>query len=167
METENGVDRVKRMMAGFADIVVACLFYLVLDWVLPRSVARLTVLAFFLFRDAIPIGDLRGGSPGKRLMGLATVRRNGNFCDLKTSAKRNITLVIGPIGYVSVSWVFGSILFWGWMAQLTAIILTGLMLVVEGLEAWSNPRGRRVGDMVAGTKVIETDRGNHAGQGNR
>ena len=156
MELNPTTNPVKRMIAAFADFTIACFFYLALKLLLPNTVAALAAICFFLFRDAIAISDLKGASPGKRLVGLKAIRRDGRICDLKTSAKRNIPLLIGPLLFLPLSFTIVVIPILGWMTRYGALLLGLAVVAVECLEIWSGHR-IRVGDQLAGTLVVEIE----------
>lgn len=89
------------------------------------------------------IGDgLAGGrSLGKRLLGLAALGKDGRACQVRESILRNMTLGTGI-----VLWKVPLI---GWMLAAAIFVLEFIILV-------GSPEGRRIGDEIANTRVVET-----------
>lgn len=89
----------------------------------------------------ILIGDgIKGGSVGKRLMGLAVNGPQGVPCQVRESALRNATLALGLLLW--------KIPYAGW-------ILTLLIFTFEFLVLFGSPEGKRIGDEIANTWVVE------------
>jgi len=84
-------------------------------------------VAYYLVKDGLDFSFMDGRSIGKKVMKLRPVRLDGQKMDLMTSIKRNITLVIPVLG-----------------------LIDAIMVLV-------NDQGRRLGDNIAETKVIEVD----------
>jgi uncharacterized RDD family membrane protein YckC len=93
------------------------------------TLAALLAGLYLLLRDG-----LNGGkSYGKKWLGLEVVRLdNGERCNYGKSALRNIQLSVSAIPY------------WGWALGLIEVIMT-----------LANPQGKRVGDLLSKTMVVE------------
>lgn len=155
-------DTGKRILAVILDGIIFfipfIILYLILNFILPNFIASgLASIAYavaFGARDALPIKELNGQSPGKRLLELQAVRTGGGPCTMEDSLKRNATIV-GP------SAINGAIsLVLGWIPLVSGIIsvlvgLAGLVLLcIELYKVISDPQGNRIGDMYAGTTVV-------------
>jgi uncharacterized RDD family membrane protein YckC len=103
---------------------------------------------FFLFRDALPFAFLDGKSPGKYFIGLGIVLRDVNSgpMDYAMSAKRNWMFALNLLIAVPVI---------GWMAAPLVAVVGVILVAIEVFRVFMNPEGRRIGDMMAGTQVIE------------
>jgi uncharacterized RDD family membrane protein YckC len=94
------------------------------------TLAALLAGLYLLLRDGLNGG---GKSYGKKWLGLEVVRLdNGERCNYGKSALRNILLSVSAIPY------------WGWVLGLIEVIM-----------ALANPQGKRVGDLLAKTMVVE------------
>jgi uncharacterized RDD family membrane protein YckC len=125
---------------------------------LPRFVARIIDLlvaaalahvaspaGFFAGLTYLLIADgvMPGRSLGKAVIGLRVVTTDGQPAGLRESILRNL-----PIG---VAFLLAVIPWIGWL-------LAGAVLMVEGLLVVGNERGRRFGDEVAHTHVMNAQR---------
>ncbi len=106
--------------------------------------------AYWLVRDGLELEFMDGRSIGKKVMKLRPVRLDGQPMDIPTSVKRNWMFALG--GVISfLLWI--PIL--GWLLMIpVALIALGLGLF-ELYKVVTDPQGRRLGDNMAGTKVIE------------
>ncbi len=91
-------------------------FSLVAGWALP-----VVYLGYYVAFEGV-----YGRTPGKRLLGLVVVRRDGSACDLRAAAIRNVLRVVDG----AVFYLVGAVV----------AVLTG--------------DDRRIGDHVAGTAVV-------------
>lgn len=108
--------------------------------------------AYWLVRDGLELEFMDGRSVGKKIMKLRPVRLDGQPMDIPTSVKRNWMFALG--GLISM-------LLWipilGWLLIIpVAFIALGLGLF-ELYKVVTDSEGRRFGDGMAGTKVIEVD----------
>lgn len=107
-----------------------------------RSALLLLVmfLTYWGYAVAFELG-MRGQTPGKRLMGLRVLREDGLPVGLRESALRNLLRAID--------------------------MQPGFLYVVGAVALMVDPRGRRLGDLVAGTLVVRESlsdaRGTRAG----
>lgn len=100
-------------------------------------VGLLSGLAYILIAD----GFAGGRSIGKRLVGLQTVRVDSrDAAGFRESIIRNLPLGCAQIAF-AIPWV-------GWIASLAILVFEGLLIV-------GNEQGRRLGDEVARTHVID------------
>jgi uncharacterized RDD family membrane protein YckC len=125
-------DIVNRIIARFIDILVVA----ALSKLLP-PVGFFAAVTYLLIADGFP----KGGSIGKRLIGLKTVvPMSSHACSFRDSIIRNFPLAIGYLLFFVpyIGWVF-----------------TLLILVLEGLLVIGNERGMRIGDELAKTQVLD------------
>ena len=138
-------DLTKRALAAIIDAVIAMVVGLV------PFAGGIAATAYWLVRDGMDLDFMDHRSIGKKVMKLRPVTLDGRPLDLATSVKRN--------------WMFGL----GGLTQFFAMTIIGLVLAVPlGLIAFvigivevvlviTDAEGRRMGDKMAGTRVIETD----------
>ena len=112
-----------------------------LDVVLPHPAGVLLGLLYTLLQDAM----WGGQSLGKRLLKLRVRNVETNApCSLRESALRNST--------IGVAFFFGIIPFWGWII----LLLLGIPLFIMEVYLMKNkPRGERLGDLMAETRVVQ------------
>jgi uncharacterized RDD family membrane protein YckC len=106
-------------------------------------------ILYILLRDGLPF-DSSGCSLGKKIMKLRPVRLDGKPMDLETSFKRNWTLVFGSVVQVLI---FIPII--GWALIPFVAVAAVILYILEVVLVFLDPQGRRLGDRMAGTKVVE------------
>lgn len=138
--SENKVSVITRCMAKTVDVAVV--FFV--NVILPYPVGVLLGLVYMLVHD----GLFQGHSLGKSLFSIRAAQVKGNLiCTVRESAIRN-----APLG---VATFFGIIPFWGWIL----LVLLGLPLIaLEVYLMLSSPTGARLGDVMADTHVISSDK---------
>lgn len=116
------------------------------------SVGWLLGGAYILVRDGLDFDYLRGRSLGKTLMKLKPVRLDGQPMDIMTSVKRNWMfasgLIISALALIPI---------FGWLLIPFVLIAWPVIGIIEILRVLNDSRGRRWGDQLAGTEVVETD----------
>jgi uncharacterized RDD family membrane protein YckC len=120
-----------RFVAKFIDLLVAFAFSTLL-----HPVGFFAGMTYLLIAD----GFFDGRSLGKKLIRLQTLSQDGNFCSYRDSILRNT-----PLGLAYLLFFIPYI----------GKILFVLILVLEGLLIIGNEKGRRIGDELAGTQVID------------
>jgi len=140
-------DTGKRVLAYIIDLAVAW----ALGWIIPTFIGPLLGALYLLLRDGFDFDFMKGRSLGKHLMNLRLVRLDGGKVDLSTSASRNWTIALaslaGSLG------VFGGIVTLGLTFLL---IIVGIVLqLAEVVLTLTDAEGRRIGDKLAGTKVVD------------
>lgn len=138
------VDPVLRFLAILIDGVVAAVLSIV------PVVGGIAGAAYLVVRDGLEVEYMNERSLGKRVMNLDVVRLDGQPMDIETSARRNwmwgIGGITGALAYIPIL---------GWVL-IPIIGLIGLAIgVYEGYRVLTDPQGRRWGDEIARTKVIE------------
>ncbi|MEM1270848.1 MAG: RDD family protein [Bacteroidota bacterium] len=131
-------DLTKRFLAALIDGVIASVVGLV------PVIGGLVGAAYMLVRDGLDLDFMRFRSIGKQVMNLAPTRLDGRPMDLEASVKRNLPFAIGPLIMVIpiLGWIIGPFVS-------LAISIVEIVLVI------TDPEGRRLGDKLAETKVVE------------
>lgn len=106
--------------------------------------------AYILVRDGLELDFMDRRSIGKKLIKLRPVRLDGQPMDMEHSLKRNIPLAIGAVG--SIFWIIPVL---GWILAIVLGLIGLIVAIVEAIMVLTDPEGRRMGDKLAGTKVIE------------
>ncbi|MFN3597784.1 MAG: RDD family protein [Rubricoccaceae bacterium] len=149
-------DLLKRFLALVIDalVVVALTFVFAFMGTRAGGLGTLLGAAYMLTRDGLPLGNLDGRSVGKRAMKLRPVRLDGRPMDLETSIRRNWPLVLGSLFSGLGALLGGGLgaIFGGFLGA-----LAGLLGLVEAVLVLVDRDGRRIGDKLAGTHVLETD----------
>lgn len=105
---------------------------------------------YILLRDGFEYEFMDGRSIGKKLMKLRPVRLDGGKMDLQTSGRRNWPVALGSLASVLVI-----VPVLGWILFPLVIIAAGILGIIEIVSVLTSADGRRWGDKLAGTKVIE------------
>jgi uncharacterized RDD family membrane protein YckC len=108
--------------------------------------------AYILLRDGLTIDFMDRRSIGKKLLKLRPVRADGQPMDPEASIKRNITLCIGAVG--AIFWVIPIL---GWIIAILLGLVGLVVAVIEMVLVLTDQQGMRMGDKLAGTRVIEVN----------
>lgn len=171
----DGIDPKKRSIALLFDIIVA--FCIAMALVLVTSVINMIlqslipgikrllsqevfIVIYFLLRDSF----YQGRGIGKNLMGLRVVDAiTGAKPTIAQSIKRNLIFVIPflvkfiwelAVPFIPVADVSTMI---SRVIQILCTCYVILLIPFECYQAYSSKGGRRIGDRVAGTKVVESE----------
>jgi uncharacterized RDD family membrane protein YckC len=131
---------------------------LLIDGVIAAIVSRIPwiggILAalYILFRDGFDVEFMDHRSIGKRIMRLRPVTDDGSPVTLRVSAARNWPLVVTSLAIVLLL-----IPLLGWLLIPLAWVAGVILLLIEGFLTITDEGGRRWGDRLAGTRVVETD----------
>ncbi len=137
-------DTGKRVVAAVIDCIVAAILNAV------PTIGGLVAAAYWLLRDGLDITFMDRRSIGKRVMKLRPVRLDGRPVDIETSARRNWMFALGGI-----VWFLKYIFILGWLL-IGPVLLAAIVLgIYELYRVITDPQGRRLGDAMAGTKVVE------------
>ena len=139
-------DPVKRIIAFVIDAIIAMLIGII------PLVGGIIGALYMLLRDALPIEALAYKSVGKKLLKLSVVNVEDPSAkiDYAASAKRNWMFALGPI---MLFFVFIPVL--GWIIDILLGIALLILLIIEIVKVFSDEKGVRLGDKMAGTMVIE------------
>lgn len=137
-------DLVKRFVAAIIDGAVAAVIGMI------PVIGGLIGLTYILLRDGFEFDFMDYRSVGKKLMKLRPLKDDGTRMTLRDSFQRNWPLVFGSLVQILI---FIPVL--GWIL-IPIVALVGLALgIAEVVLVFTNPEGRRWGDRLAGTKVVE------------
>ncbi len=130
----------KRIIAYLIDAVIAAAvsFIPFIGWLIAG--------AYMAVRDGLDIDFMKQRSLGKQLMKLDVVRLDGKPMDIGTSFQRNWMWIIGYLAAIPII---------GWLASPIILLAALIIGVYEVYKVFSDEEGRRWGDSMAGTKVIE------------
>ena len=139
-------DPVKRIIAVVIDFVASMIVGFI------PFVGGIIGAIYMLFRDALPIEALEYKSIGKKLLKLSVVNIEDptSKIDYAASAKRNWMFALGPI---MMFFLFIPIL--GWIIDILIGIGGLILIIIEIIKIFSDEKGIRLGDKLAGTMVIE------------
>ena len=139
-------DPVKRMIAFVIDAVASMIIGFV------PFVGGIIGALYMLLRDALPIEALEYNSIGKKLLKLSVVNIEDpkSKIDYAASAKRNWMFALGPM---MMFFLFIPIL--GWIIDILIGIAVFILVIIEIIKIFSDEKGVRLGDKMAGTMVIE------------
>ncbi len=151
--------RIRRFAAAFLDGVLALLIALTPAALTPGvlkgrmfGLGLLLGAAYLLLRDGIPYAEWGARSLGKRWLGIRPYLPRGGALDWQVSARRNAT-VAGAVAVWALLYLAG-----GYRGIPFGEIVLGLAALVVAAEAALvaiDPVGRRVGDRIAHTRVVE------------
>lgn len=138
----------KRAVALIIDAVIAFVVGLI------PYVGPLVGAAYWLVRDGLEFDFADRRSVGKKLMKLRPVRLDGQPMDIGASIRRNWMFAAGAVfGLLNLIGVIG------WIVAAILVIPLGLAAfalgVFEIIKVFTDAKGRRLGDNMAGTQVIE------------
>lgn len=142
VEEYEKADLAKRIIAAIIDGLIG-----VVPTFIP-VIGAIAGAAYILTKDAIPYiiakdEEWKGKSVGKKLMDLKVVELSGQEVDIATSCKRNITIALGSILAV--------VPILGWLA---AAVVAPIIGIIECILVLVDDKGRRIGDKIADTQVI-------------
>ncbi len=138
-------DLAKRFIAAFIDGVIA----MVIGFI--PAIGSLLGAAYMLLRDGLELEFMDGRSIGKKIMKLRPVTSDGSKMTIEKSVRRNWMFALGAFNGILL---FIPILGW---ALIFILSIIGLLIVLfEIFKVLTDTEGRRLGDNMAGTKVIET-----------
>ena len=138
------VDPQKRLVAIVIDAVIAVAIGMI-PWV-----GGLVSAAYWVLRDGLDLPFMDQRSVGKKLTKLRPVTMEGDRLDMMGSVQRNWMFGVGGVMQILV---YIPIL--GWLLMIPVAALAILIGIVELYRVIADPEGRRVGDLLADTKVIE------------
>jgi uncharacterized RDD family membrane protein YckC len=138
-------DLAKRFIAVVIDAVIA----MVVGFI--PIVGGLIAAAYWLVRDGLDIEFMDHRSLGKKVMKLRPVTLDGEPLDIAGSAKRNWMFALGGIAQMFAFTIIGLVI------AIPLAFVAFLLGILELILVIVDPEGRRMGDKIAGSKVIEVD----------
>ena len=142
----------KRIIAAIIDAIPAILIAFILGMIpfIGGIIGGLLAAGWWLVRDGLDLEFADKRSLGKKIMKLRPVRLDGQPMTLEVSIKRNLPLAFYCVGYLL--WIVPVL---GHIVSIPIFIIGGLVGLVEAVLVITDAEGRRWGDKMAGTKVIE------------
>jgi uncharacterized RDD family membrane protein YckC len=137
-------DLSKRFLASLIDAVIAVLLGLI------PVVGEIVGGVYWLVRDGLEVEFMDRRSLGKKVMKLRPVRRDGAPMNIETSARRNWMFALGAV--VAVLLFIPAL---GWLLAIPVALAALVLGVIEVVKVLTDEEGRRWGDRLAGTKVVE------------
>lgn len=142
-------EKATRLGAALIDGVIAFILTTLLGGI--PLLGGVVGAAYLVVRDGLELGPVRYRSVGKYLMGLGLVRMDGQPVTLETSLLRNWMFGLGAVGGILVAVPIVG----GLIAPVASI--GGLTLILfEVYNVFSDPSGRRWGDRLGNTRVVQT-----------
>ncbi len=133
-------DLVNRFLAKFIDFLLVGALSQIL-----KPIGPLAGLTYILISD----GFFQGKSLGKKLIGLRVITKKGREeCNFRDSIIRNLTPAVVVL--------FSILPLIGWFLFFTVGMV---ILVFESYLIYTDEAGRRIGDILADTQVIEVPKG--------
>ncbi len=131
-------DFLERLIAKGIDLIVVGILFS-----LPTFVGILAGATYILIADGAG-----GQSPGKRIIGLRAISAvSGVACDFKNSIVRNSVFGVLILWYVVVGWI-------PYAGKALVFLASVVVLGIEVMLIYSDNRGARFGDRIAGTVVV-------------
>lgn len=140
-------DPVKRLLAFLVDGAIAAVMCLI------PFIGHILAGVYLLLRDALPIPAMENKSVGKKLFSLGLIKpptAQAGQEDYLISIKRNWMFALAPLIYFLVY-----IPFLGWLIDLVLVGGSVVISIIETVLIFSDPKGIRIGDKLAGTQVSE------------
>jgi len=139
-------DPVKRIIAFVIDAVASMIVGFI------PFIGGIIGALYMLLRDALPIEALEYKSIGKKLLKISVVKTEepASKIDYATSARRNWMFALGPI---MLFFLFIPII--GWIIDILLGIAVLILVIIEIVKLFTDEKGLRLGDKMAGTMVIE------------
>ena len=107
--------------------------------------------AYWCVRDGLEIDFMDKRSIGKKVMKLRPVTLDGSPMDIMVSIKRNWMFALGGIAQVLAYTIIGLII------AIPLALVVFLLVILELVLVITDDEGRRLGDKIANTMVIEVD----------
>jgi uncharacterized RDD family membrane protein YckC len=134
----------KRFVAAIIDAVLGVVIGLI------PAIGGLAAAAYWAVRDGLEFEFMHHRSVGKHLMKLRPVMLDGSPMDITASVKRNWMFALGGVVQLLL-WIP----FIGWLFVIPVALVAFAIGIVELFLVITDPEGRRLGDKIANTKVIE------------
>jgi uncharacterized RDD family membrane protein YckC len=133
-------DLVKRFLAILIDGIIVALIGQI-HWIL-----ALVGAAYYVVRDGLDLDFMDQRSLGKKLMKLRPVTLDGGPMDLMRSVKRNWMWGLGGLAMIPIL---------GWILIPVLALASFVIGIVEIVLVFTDADGRRWGDKIANTQVVE------------
>ena len=107
--------------------------------------------AYWCVRDGMEIDFMDRRSIGKKVMKLRPVTLDGSPMDIMASVKRNWMFALSGVAQVLAYTIIGLII------AIPLALVVFLLVILEFVLVITDDEGRRLGDKIANTMVIEVD----------
>lgn len=157
------IDTGRRVVALVIDVAASYLLGVVLAFIpfISQFIpAQAVMVGFLLIRDSL----FEGRGVGKNLMGLRVVdAASGRAPTILQSVQRNLIffapyVVLYMMGivlrFVPIPWLNQGILD---LVNLIGMVYVAIVIPIEGWRVWHSEDGQRIGDEIAGTKLVEAN----------
>ncbi len=134
----------KRFVAALIDAAIA----IVIGFI--PIIGGIISAAYWLLRDGMDFDFMKQRSLGKKVMKLRPVTLDGSPMDMVASIKRNWMFALG--GIVQLLMFIPVV---GWALIPVVGVISLILALIEIILVLTDPEGRRMGDKIANTKVIE------------
>ncbi len=143
-------DAVKRFLAMLIDGIISAVLSFAVG-IISSILGGIVAAAYWVVRDGLDIDFMKHRSLGKKVMKLNVVRLDGKPMDLETSVKRN-----WMFGFGAISSILIYIPILGWILILVGGLIAACIGLYECYKVLTDKEGRRWGDELAGTRVVES-----------
>ncbi len=145
-KTEGKADLGKRFIAAIIDAAMAFVVGLI------PIIGGFVGAAYMLLRDGFDFDFMDHRSIGKKLMKLRPVMLDGGTVDITVSIKRNWMFALGAL---IQALMFIPIAGWALIPVVAAASI--ILVIIEIILVITDEQGRRLGDKIANTRVIEVE----------
>ena len=143
-------DAVKRFIAMLIDGIISAVLSFAVG-IISSILGGIVAAVYWVVRDGLDVDFMKHRSLGKKVMKLNVVRLDGKPMDLETSVKRN-----WMFGFGAISSILIYIPILGWILILVGSLIALCIGLYECYKVLTDKEGRRWGDELAGTKVIDS-----------
>ena len=142
----------KRFIAALIDAIPAIIVSFIFGLIpfIGGIIGGLLAGGWWLVRDGLDLDFADKRSLGKKMMKLRPVRLDGQPMDMATSIKRNLPLAAYCVGFFL--WIVPIL---GHILSIPVFIIGSVICLIEAVLVLTDAEGRRWGDKLAGTRVIE------------
>jgi len=134
----------KRFVAALIDAAIAVVVGFI------PIIGGIISAAYWLLRDGMDFEFMKNRSIGKKVMKLRPVTLDGGPVDMVISIKRNWMFALGGVVQFLM---FIPVVGWALIPVVGVIAL--ILAIIEIILVLTDPEGRRMGDKIANTRVIE------------
>ena len=138
-------DPARRFLAFFIDSLIAGLAGALFGLINP-ILGALVNAGYMILRDGLDLDFMNHRSIGKRIMNLRPVRLDGAPVDMETSLRRNWMFGIGSLAQATFRFGLGSVV----------SLAAAAIVIYEIYRVLTDPSGRRWGDDLAQTQVVDS-----------
>jgi uncharacterized RDD family membrane protein YckC len=143
-KTGDKADLGKRFVAGLIDGAIAFVIGFI------PIIGGIISAAYWLLRDGMDFDFMKKRSLGKKVMKLRPVTLDDSPVDMVVSIKRNWMFAIWGLAQI-----FIYIPVVGWALIPVVFVIAAILAIIEVILVLTDPEGRRMGDKIANTKVVE------------